>query len=266
MKLWAVTMVKDEQDIIEHTLRHLLAHGVDGILIADNLSMDKTPRIIQNLAEEFRGRIIPVTDRERAFYQAGKMSILIGMTKKNFNADWVIPFDADELWITKDSRTLKDVVSDLPEGDAFHVDVFNHVPTFTDNREENNPYFRMQHRRERHNPWRKVIVRSHLAVTQGNHYAEGIEAAKIDNIQIRHFPSRSESQFVRKITNGWASLKNTDIPEVMGPHWRYFGQMLDEQGEEALREHYRSQIIQYADASEIVHDPGPLREPSRILA
>ena len=44
--VWAVTMVRNEADIIGTTVRHLLAQDVDGILVADNGCTDDTRAIL----------------------------------------------------------------------------------------------------------------------------------------------------------------------------------------------------------------------------
>ena len=40
--IWAVLMVKNESDIIFNTICHLAEEGIDGVLIADNMSTDNT--------------------------------------------------------------------------------------------------------------------------------------------------------------------------------------------------------------------------------
>ena len=42
MKLYAVTMMKDEEDVADLVLYHLASQGVDGIIVADNMSTDST--------------------------------------------------------------------------------------------------------------------------------------------------------------------------------------------------------------------------------
>ncbi len=47
MTVVAIMMVKDEADIIGHTLDHLHAQGIDHVVIADNMSTDNTGFILQ---------------------------------------------------------------------------------------------------------------------------------------------------------------------------------------------------------------------------
>ena len=47
-----ITIVRDNERVLEPTLRHLLFHGVDRILVIDHRSVDRTPRILARLAKE----------------------------------------------------------------------------------------------------------------------------------------------------------------------------------------------------------------------
>ena len=58
----AVGMVKDEIDIIEPVLRHLVAEGVDRILLLDNLSTDGTSETLIRL--EAVGLPLKMTDHQ----------------------------------------------------------------------------------------------------------------------------------------------------------------------------------------------------------
>ena len=39
-QVWAIAMVKDEEDIILETLTHIAGEGVDGIAVMDNASSE----------------------------------------------------------------------------------------------------------------------------------------------------------------------------------------------------------------------------------
>jgi hypothetical protein len=82
---WAVTMVRDEADIIEGTIRHM-ADEVDGVIVADNLSVDGTSKILAELAAELG--IIVVADIEPAYHQAVKMTALATMASRYHGATW----------------------------------------------------------------------------------------------------------------------------------------------------------------------------------
>ena len=59
----AVTMVKDEADIIGRVITHLLEQEVDRVIVADNMSSDDTPQILAELASKYRLRWCKITWR-----------------------------------------------------------------------------------------------------------------------------------------------------------------------------------------------------------
>jgi len=94
-QVWAVTMVRNELDVLPLVLDHLEAQGVDQVLVADNGSTDGTLEMLQARASQ--GRLLLARDSEAAYYQAAKMTLLARAAWRA-GADWVVPFDADELW------------------------------------------------------------------------------------------------------------------------------------------------------------------------
>lgn len=107
--VWAIAMVRNEADIIETTVRHLLQQGIDHMLVVDNLSDDDTPRVLARLAEEIPHLHVG-TDSEPAYYQSAKMTQLSDLVSAA-GARWIIPFDADELWFAPQGR-LVDALDD----------------------------------------------------------------------------------------------------------------------------------------------------------
>ena len=63
-------MAQDEQDILPCTIRHLLAQGIDRVLVADNLSSDSTPRLLSSLAET--GKVYVLRDNLEPYWQSEK--------------------------------------------------------------------------------------------------------------------------------------------------------------------------------------------------
>lgn len=237
MQLWAVTMVKDELDVIEHTLCHLASEGVHGIIVADNLSEDGTWPYIKSL--NIGCELHCTQDFEVSFYQGRKVTNLARQAFAG-GADWVIPFDADEIWYST-KGTLYDAVLEVQQqhnANLAYAKLYNYHPTSKDEQREWNPFLRITHRNPIPAELRKVIVRrGHVEIAQGNHDAIGpapfIRATS--TIEVAHFPWRSWPQFKRKVVNGYAGYKATDLPEDSGAHWRGYGRILEEHGEEVLR-------------------------------
>lgn len=231
----AVTMVKDEADIIVHTILHLLAQGVDRVIVADNLSTDATPELLEALA-----RVYPVTvlqDDEPGYYQAEKMTRLAHLAWSE-GAEWIVPFDADEFWC--DLSLLRTTDAQVVEAITF-----DHRPV--------EPF---------PSRWRALIPKRLPKVAfrpapgfelhMGNHDVT-LEGKRVRGMSIREFQYRSYAQFVRKVKNGKRAYDATDLKDIYGAHWRILG-ALDDEG---LREVW----AELSNKTELVCDPAPLSFP-----
>lgn len=278
MSVWAITMVKDEIDVIEPVLRHVAAQGVAGIIVADNASTDGTWEALRKLHLELACDLVVIPDEEVAYYQSRKMSALAEQAHAA-GATWIWPFDADEVWYfgTKGER-LADVIERAPGTiDVIHSRLWHHRVTVLDpepneeiepgsGRLARSPFERMRYREREEAPLGKVIVRWRPGsiIHQGNHdvmlQGAGPHPASVDSdVQVRHFPYRSEDQFVRKAINGTAAYAATDLPMEIGLHWREFGAVYARGGLAALRAAYRKHFVHdLPTASGLVYDPARL--------
>lgn len=214
--VWAVSGVRNEQDVIGGTLRHLLDQGVAGIIVADNGSTDDTPAILAEFAS--RAPVYVVDDREPAFHQPEKVSYLAHLAWRA-GADWIVPFDADEHWYAPgasladhlagtNATVARALMHDvLPVGDtlafADDEDVLILARTFPDA-----GYIE-----------KKVAFRSGrgIHVLAGNHeVARGGERA--DELHILHYQWRSLAQRTRKARAGAVAHASTGNVE-RGTHW-----------------------------------------------
>ena len=109
----AVTMVKDEADIIGRVITHLLEQEVDRVILAELASKYPVTVVQDNLA---------------AYYQSEKMTALAKLAR-NHGAKWVIPFDADELWFAP-GATLASYLR-ASDKKQFRAAVHNAIPTET---------------------------------------------------------------------------------------------------------------------------------------
>jgi hypothetical protein len=256
--VWAVGIVRDEADIVETVVTNLVAHGVERVLIADNLSTDGTGAVLERLA-----RTLPVTvlgDRLAAHYQAEKTTLLARAAARA-GAGWVLPFDADEVWTCRGATVAQWLAS--CDADVVQVPVFNHVPTEGDDAGEPDPVRRLRWRKADPNRLHKVAFRAHprARLLQGNH-GVARRGRRARGLEIRHFPYRSEEQFVRKLRQGSAALAATDLDAEVGKHWRGIGA-----GDDAeLRERWRTLVSTHnlplewwVPARGLVEDPAPLR-------
>lgn len=255
MAVVAVSMVRDELDVIEGFIRHA-ADEVDFMLVADNGSVDGTRDVLDKLARELPLTVID--DPERAHYQSRKVSALAEQAAE-MGATWIVPMDADELWIAEDRlRTV------LPELDANVAEarLFNHFPSAVDP-EGDDPFRAIVWRQAEPMALRKVAFRWEpgAVVHDGNHgvtLPNGSVSALV--LEVRHFPYRTAEQFVRKARNGAEALRATDLPETTGAHWRAYGDLMDRFGEQVLHEVFAEHFwnLSPVDAG-LVLDPAPYR-------
>lgn len=266
MSVAAVVLCKDESDIIETTIRHLLTQ-VDEVIVADNLSSDGTYEILQGLPVEL------LVDDEVGYYQASKTTRLARIALEHGH-NWVVPCDADEIWYSN----LGTVAELLALTDAMIVtaEMFDHVATSADP-DEPDPVLRIGWRRRERGALPKVACRldANLRIAMGNHSAHYTDARAfatlVHGLVIRHFPYRSEAQFISKAVNGAAAYKAAkNLPEGFGAHWRSYGDMVERVGEQGAIDWYRTWF--YSDTpplppqgcrenreQTLIYDPAPVK-------
>lgn len=259
---FGVAMVRDELDVIEGVLRHM-SEEVDGLIVADNGSRDGTRELLHALADELP--LWVVHDDDPAYYQSRKMSRLAEMAATMSGAEWIVPFDADEVWYAPDRIS---VVLDKAAGHGVRIaaaQLTNHYSTAVDP-DDADPFRRMAWRAGEPQPLPKVAFRWEpgAVVHQGNHgvtLPSGALASRDTYwLGVRHFPYRTEDQFVRKARNGAEAYKATDLPDTEGAHWRSYGGILERLGEEGLAAVYREHFWFLSPTdSGMVLDPAPYR-------
>lgn len=250
MTVIAVTMVKNELDVIETTIRHMAAH-VDHVIVADNGSTDGTRDVLETLPCE------TLDDPDPAYYQSFKMTRLAHYAGAQ-GADWVVPFDADEIWLPATETTIAEQLR-RSGGNVAPAWLYDHVVTTADLvgiAPQQAMTYRMRERSKLH----KVAARyiSGMVIEMGNHQVTYPKNQKVridwDVLQVRHYPIRSPRQFARKARQGSAALALTDLPDDIGRHWRDWGELSDTQLHHVFSAHWRYTT----DDPRIMYDPAGL--------
>lgn len=259
-----IARVKDEADIIEPIVLHMLEQ-VDYVLIEDNASTDGTLEIVRALPVEL------LLDPTVGYYQAAAMTRLASCAAA-LGADWIVPFDADEFWYSPFGR-IADVLMEQTTATIATAALYDHVATAEDP-DGVSALDTIHWRRPAPAPLPKVACRPsvNVAIRQGNHGADYNVTTLEGLFVIRHFPYRSAQQVIRKIRNGAAAYAATDLPLDMGAHWRGWGQVLAEHGEDAIADlfrkwHWRTEpsralVIDGEDQPPLVFDPARAACPS----
>lgn len=214
-RIVAITMVKNEMDVIESFVRHTLSFA-DVLLVADHQSSDRTREILASLAAE--GLPVHVeTVQEASYAQAEVMTHLLVRAARAYQADVVVPLDADEFLLPFAGQSCRALLESLPTEAARSLHWRDYAPMEPETHAGTfllaQPLFvhEMRHRGQ------KVLVGGALArsgdvrLMQGNH---GIEARRgnrwekqtvpfLQGLEIAHFPWRSEMQSRAKYAVAW---------------------------------------------------------------
>lgn len=213
--LWAVMLVRDEEDIVGTTIDHLLSQGVDGILVADHGSTDHTLELLEQVAAR-DGRVHVLRDREPGFYQGAKTSYLARQAWRA-GADWVVPVDADEHWYAA-GRDLASALA-LEQRDVVFADMHEVFPLGPG--EAAHPESTVQVERD-HGAVPKVAFRARawVWVGEGNHTIRGYDGDRTPSLKILHYQYRSLTQFRAKNRRGVDGLRRTvGLSAEVGSHW-----------------------------------------------
>jgi len=219
--------VRDEEDILRENIEFHRAQGVDHFIIADNLSKDSTPRIIEEF--EQKGLVSSVADRSVEFEQAACMTTLARQAKRQFDADWVINNDADEFWIPREGD-LKSALSRLP--DKVNVAVAERHDCIRPSKCTGVWHQDMIYRKSisvnaaGRKLLPKVAHRGHpdARVSVGNHSVKqiGKQHRNTQLLEILHFPMRSRKQFENKVRVSGAAIERSDhLPFNVARHMRH---------------------------------------------
>lgn len=225
--LIAAMMARDEADIIGHTVAHLFEQGVDRLIVADNGSSDETYEILLGLQALYD--IDLLVDDEVGYYQDRKMTALAERAVAQ-GADWVLPCDADELWLPIEHGTVAEALSSAREPVVLASE-WRYWPAFRW-KDEPNPYRALQWREEAAHRLSKVAFRAEgfSRLHMGNHDVDHTGGRQIGVLKVCHFPYRSFDQFRLKVRNGAEAYEAAkDLHPGYGTHWREMGAMSDDE-------------------------------------
>ncbi|HEX3992497.1 MAG TPA: glycosyltransferase family 2 protein [Acetobacteraceae bacterium] len=233
-RIVALSMVKNEQDIIEPFVRHT-SMFVDDHVILDNGSVDETRRILIDLMREIDG-VIVTTCSEFGYSQSERMTRLLRSCQTAFFADYVIFLDADEFISSATRAEFEAILCGIPAGGFGRIPWRTHVlAPFDRDPDHNDPPRSMPWRRANEHARYNAVLRldgkywHDLVVAQGNHdvtssTARAVPAVFLDGLYLNHFPLRSMDQFLAKSIVGWMAYLGKDAhagKKGDGYHWRH---------------------------------------------
>jgi FkbM family methyltransferase len=228
-----ISMVKNEQDVIEPFVRHNI-RLLDHLIVLDNGSVDETRRILTALAQEFPNLVV-LDDKQFGYTQSERMTYLLHQCQASFAADYVIPLDADEFLDSADRTSLYEALGQIPRGGYGLVPwcTFVLTPGSVDAPTNDSPRTMVWRRRQELPSYQKAILHLggvmpiDLLIEQGNHAARStsgrqIPAVMISGLRLLHYPVRSRDQVIAKSVVGWMAYLAMDPQAVkrgQGVHW-----------------------------------------------
>ena len=242
-KIFSVTMVKNEMDIIESFIRYNI-NILDGMIILDNHSTDSTLSIIKCLKKE-GFPVFYIEDEDIKFQQDKKMSQLLKIAIDEFDADIIITLDADEFITSNEHGNPRTILEKLESPNYYLIKWKTYIPDFGKN--VDNKFIPSQItlvRDEKLEKFYKVIIPKELVkdysvkLNFGNHdiiydqkFGNVIKSVFNPDLALAHFPIRSKEQTLSKIIIGWINLPSEISLAGLGLHWEVIFNQIKEFGE-----------------------------------
>ena len=227
MRIVGLSVVKNEDDVIEAMVRHNLDH-LDHLHVVDNGSTDRTRAILSALENEG----LAVTHVVNDALQHIQAHILTELVNGPYADDHIVLLDADE-FLMCDPGVMRSVFETA--NGPVTMPWVTYVPSPEDDVDDRNPLTRITHRRRREKPqYSKVLVPATVSrpveVGAGSHNLANLGAEPASDVQLAHFPVRSPMQLACKVLIGsWnMSLRNKGRKE--GYQWHALAERIKTDG------------------------------------
>jgi hypothetical protein len=260
--VFGITRVRDEDDIVEYSLRRMTAQ-VDHVIIGEGCSTDQTRPIVERLVAQ--GLPITLLDDEALNFEQREVMTRYAHIAREMGATWGVFYDTDEAW-TADGGRIADVLPALADDVLIvHADNTTHCATSEDDPSDPDPMGRMKWRQANVLPLGKVAcrLRDDLVIGHGNHsagYDDDQRPLTIGEVlHSRHFPYRTPEQFIKRVRIAYPMLKRSGLPRHHGQHIWEYGECWEQHGDDGLRTWFRDGMFFEDPASDpgLVYDPIP---------
>ena len=208
----AISMVRNEADIIEAFVRHTLSFA-DHLFIFEHQSTDNTRKILNALIDEGLSLSLAKIPHNIGYEQAAIINMLMSLAFQQ-GYTLVIPLDADEFLLPDTGcPDLHSLLKKVP------IDKYYYLKWIEYRTLNETSFFalpdRCLHKRTPEVLFKIIIgfdffQNTHCTITQGNHHTVGennnvFAGTLLDGVHIAHFPNRSKNQIQSKYTVGWLS-------------------------------------------------------------
>jgi hypothetical protein len=226
MNFHGLMVVRDEEDILQQTLTHLLS-WLDGLYVLDLGSTDSTWQILQDFAA--RDRRVVLHETKPIIFHEGLRAVLFDAYRHRFKpGDWVTRVDADEFYHVAPPSFVETC---LRKGDTcvylqwYFFRLTNRevaayesgqIDTAADRLrpiEERRRYYKVPDYAEP----RMFRYRTSMQWPADLSFPFNAGYVAAQCIPIRHYPHRDPWQMSRRYS---LRATMTDLRSVAGPHWR----------------------------------------------
>jgi glycosyltransferase involved in cell wall biosynthesis len=208
MRLLAITMCKNEEDIIERFVR-INSRIIDSFIIYDDNSSDRTVEIIKKLIAEKFDITLVLAEKSKKYDQlCYRQNNIMNWLMRNYcekSVDFIFPIDADEFLF--ESRDF--ICSELEKLRFYEANSYGLIPWKTFIPVYSGSYYSLPLRdvfapiKEENMPVPKAVIPANLIyhneLRMGNHNLKGNNNEVILNFCLCHFPVRSIQQITAKI-------------------------------------------------------------------
>jgi hypothetical protein len=218
MKIVMTLVVRDEADVLDAQLAFHLNAGVDFVIATDHRSVDGTSEILESYKRE--GYVRLFREEGEFIRQRDWQTRMSRLAARDYDADWVLPSDADEFWWPQ-GASLKEALGAVSEQyGSVRALSRNFIPTRDDEgwfAERLTLRLAMQapinDPSSTFRPVIKVAHRGHPAVTfsaDGAHRVFGLPQPLLRGsspLEILHMPFRSRAQCAWKYRRTWTGWR-----------------------------------------------------------
>lgn len=222
MKIVVVSMIKNEEDLIESAIRYWLSFS-DNVIVYNHYSQDGTQEILDALKKEFSEELVlfsPEFEVGVEFLQEKITNCMIQRAFQLYNADLVFPLDADEFPYLIGHRyaSIRDFLSSLNQDCCYYT---YWVPFTCSEKVDNNTFqfVPLSYREKRTDPitmFRKYLISGKnyrsdpISISKGSHNIyrlSGNSTPQTLDISAElcyaHYMFRNLSQLRIKAAAGW---------------------------------------------------------------
>lgn len=200
-KIVATILAKDEEDILDHMIKHHINVGIEAFIVTNNRSSDKT----RDIAASYKEVVKIFDEMDNTHHQEAHVTKMARYACK-LQPEWIVHFDADEFW------SGFEFLDTVKENGVASTIAYIHPPVTPEvgfNPQEQRFYLDMKEIQASMEE-SKVIHRpnENIVIQHGNHWMDNVEGPilRTEEVYRHHYPLRCYQQMVVKAVIGHKAM------------------------------------------------------------